>query len=82
VDATIKVGSYPTPEQICDAQIVIWMLDDITKAIAQANERYSDPLTPGGPPQHDILHSAVKAIEGIDPPLPVISPTGVDPTQA
>ncbi len=79
VDSSIKVGSYPSPEQICNSQIVIWMLDDITKAIRQANDLYSDPATPGGPQQHDILHSAVKAIEGIDPPQPVISSSPVDP---
>jgi hypothetical protein len=82
VDSTIKGSSYPTPEQICNAQIVVWMLDDITKAIAQANDLYSDsdPATPGGPPQHDILHSAIKAIEGIDAPQPMISTSAVDPT--
>jgi hypothetical protein len=80
VDSTIKVGSYPSPEQICNSQIVIWMLDDITNAIAQANILYSDPTTPGGPPQLDILHSAVKAIEGIDAPQPMISTTAVDPS--
>jgi hypothetical protein len=80
VDASIKVSSYPSPEQICNAQIVIWVLDDICNAIAQANELYSDPMTQGGLPQHDILHSAVKAIEGIDPPQPMISATAVDPS--
>ena len=79
VDSSIKVGSYPSPEQICNSQIVVWILDDITKAIANANDLYSDPATPGGPMQHDILHSAVKAIEGIDPPQPMISATAVDP---
>jgi hypothetical protein len=79
VDSSIKVGSYPSPEQICNSQIVVWILDDITKAIANANDLYSDPATPGGPMQHDILYSAVKAIEGIDPPQPMISATAVDP---
>ncbi len=73
VDLTIKDGTFPPPDKICDAQIVMWVLDDITNAIAQANELYSDPA-----PQHDILHSAVKTIEGIDPPAPVIAQGGVD----
>jgi hypothetical protein len=80
VDATIKVGSYPSPEQICSAQIVMWMLDDITHAIRNANDAYSDPAPPGGPEVHDILHSAVKALEGVDPPQPMVSPTAVDPS--
>lgn len=80
VDPDIKVGSEPTPDKICDAQIVIWMLDDVCKAIANANEIYSDPATPGGPPQHDILHSAVKALEGVDAPQPVTASTGFDAT--
>ena len=43
VDSNIKIGSYPSPEQICDSQIVIWMLDDITKAIASANDNVFGP---------------------------------------
>lgn len=78
VDPTIKDGTFPTPDKICDAQIVMWVLDDVTNAIAQANELYSDPSSLGGPPQHDILHAAVKNIEGIDPPSPVIAQGGVD----
>jgi hypothetical protein len=78
VDITIKDGTFPTPDKICDAQIIMWVLDDITNAIAQANELYSDPSSPGGPPQHDVLHAAVKNIEGVDPPLPIIAPSGVD----
>ena len=78
VDTTIKDGTFPLPDKICDAQVVMWVLDDITSAIAQANELYSDPSSPGGPPQHDILHAAVKNIEGIDPPSPMIAQGGVD----
>ncbi|MGD0138375.1 MAG: hypothetical protein ABSD28_05820 [Tepidisphaeraceae bacterium] len=78
VDPTIKVGSEPAPDKICDAQIVVWMLDDVANAIRAANDHYSDPATPGGPPQYDILHSAVKQIEGIDPPTPVLSSAGFD----
>jgi hypothetical protein len=80
VDLTIKDGTFPLPDKICDAQIVMWVLDDITNAIAQANELYSDPSSPGGAPQHDILNAAVKNIEGIDPPVPVLGPGGVDAT--
>lgn len=79
IDKTIQVGSYPSPEQICDAQIVIWMLDDVCKAIADANDKYSDPEKPGEPIQHDILHSAIKQIESIDPPTPMLPATAVDP---
>ncbi len=80
VDATIKVGNEPTPDRICDAQLVVWVLDDVCKAIRAANDAYSDPAAPGGPPQHDILHAAVKQLEGVDPPQPVNSLTAVDPT--
>jgi hypothetical protein len=80
VNTKIKVGSYPSPEDICDAQIVVWILDDVMAGIAAANELYSDPATPGGPPQHDIFHSAVKSIEGVDPPQPMISPNAGDLT--
>jgi hypothetical protein len=80
VDITIKDGTFPTPDKICDAQIVMWILDDVTQAIAKANDLYSDPAPPGGAPQHDILHAAVKSIEGIDPPTPALAQTGVDPT--
>jgi len=80
VDSTIKVGSYPSAEQICKAQVVMWVIDDIVNAIAQANELYSDPQTPGGPPQHDVLHSVVKSIESMDLPTPVLASSsgGID----
>ncbi|MGD0770857.1 MAG: hypothetical protein ABSB42_21960 [Tepidisphaeraceae bacterium] len=74
VDPAITVGKEPEPQQICSAQIVVWMLDDVANAIKAANEDCSDP---GG---YDILHSAVKQIEGIDPPTPMESPTGFDAT--
>ncbi|HEX4056218.1 MAG TPA: hypothetical protein VHX86_18310 [Tepidisphaeraceae bacterium] len=80
VDTKIKDGTFPMPDEICDAQLVMWVLDDVTQAIAKANELYSDPASPGGPPQHDILHAAVKSIEGIDAPAPVLAQTGVDAT--
>jgi hypothetical protein len=79
VNQKIKVGYNPTPEDICDAQIVVWVLDDLMNGIARANELYSD-LGPDGKPQHDIFHSAVKSIEGVDPPQPVISPNAGDLT--
>jgi hypothetical protein len=72
VDPGIKVGSEPTPDRICDAQIVVWMLDDVVNAIKAANDNCSDP---GG---YDILHSAVKQIEGIDPPQPMVATGGFD----
>jgi hypothetical protein len=78
VNQKIKRGSNPAPEDICDAQIVVWVLDDLMNGIAQANELYSDPATPGGPPVHDIFHSAVKSIEGVDPPQAVISTNAPD----
>jgi hypothetical protein len=78
IDPTIKIGFSPDPERIGNAQVVIWVLDDVIKGIAKANEYFSDPATPGGPPQHDILHSAVKQIEGIDSPQPMISPNAGD----
>ena len=80
IDPTIKVGSGPDPDKICDAQIVVWVLDDVIKGIAQANDLYSDSSTPGGPPEHNVLHSAVKQIEGIDAPQPMISPNAGDLT--
>ena len=78
VDKDIKVQSYLSPEEICRAQVIVWVLDDVMNGIKQANELYSDPATPGGPPQHDIFHSAVKSIEGVDPPQPAISPNAGD----
>jgi hypothetical protein len=77
VDPSIKIGSEPTPDKICDAQIVVWMLDDIAYAIKAANDQYSDP-TPSG--VSDVLHSAVKQIEQVDPPTPVVAPSGFDAT--
>jgi len=77
VDPTIKVGSEPAPDRICDAQIVVWMLDDVCNAIRAANDRYSDPAPSGG---YDILHSAIKQIDGIDPPTPMVAPAGFDAT--
>jgi hypothetical protein len=74
VDPTITVGKEPGPQQICSDQIVVWMLDDVAKAIKAANDECSDP---GGA---DVLHSAVKQIEGVDPPTPMESPTGFDAT--
>ena len=80
VDPKIQVGSNPDPDKISDAQIVIWVLDDVMRGVAQANELYSDPATTGGPPQHDVLHSAVKQIEGVDAPQPMVSPNAGDLT--
>ena len=75
VDPSIKVGSEPTPDRICDAQIVVWMLDDVANAIKAANDQYSDPMSSGG---CDILHSAVKQIDQVDPPTPILAPAGFD----
>jgi hypothetical protein len=80
VDTSINEKNLlPGPDKICTAQVILWVLDDVCKAIARTNDLYSDPATPGGPPQHDILHSAVKSLDGIDAPYPVLASTGVDP---
>jgi hypothetical protein len=80
IDATINIGSRPSSDQICSAQIAIWVIDDVVNAIVNANNDYSDSATPGGPPQHDILHSAVKSLENIGQPQPVVNPAGFDAT--
>jgi hypothetical protein len=80
IDPTITRLQVPTPEKICNAQLVMWILDDVAEAIARANESYSEPASAGGPPQHDILHSAVKQIEAVDLATggPVISSNASD----
>jgi hypothetical protein len=81
VDPSInEKNALPGPEKICDAQVVLWVLDDVCTAIARANDLYSDPAITGGAPVHDILHAPVKSLDGVDAPYPVLASTGVDPT--
>jgi hypothetical protein len=64
-DQTIGIGAGKLPEagQIWDAQLGLWIVDDVTRAIARINQEYSDPSEPNGPPTDDILHAPVKEIE-------------------
>ncbi len=56
----------PTPEQIWDAHLQVWQLDDVFKAIARTNQLYADPAEPGGAPVNDVIHAPIKQIERID----------------
>jgi hypothetical protein len=75
-DATISVRQLPTAEQIWDAQLNVWIVDDITQAIAQVNQNQSDP---GAAQGGDVLHSAIKRLEKIEAIAPVYG-TAADQT--
>jgi hypothetical protein len=67
-DATISVRALPTAEQIWDAQLNVWIVDDICSAIAGVNQYQSDP---GAALGGDVLHSAIKRLEKIEGIAPV-----------
>jgi hypothetical protein len=81
-DATIGIGAGKLPEagQIWDAQLGMWIVDDITSAIARINKEYSDPDSPGGPPDDIILHSPIKRIEKLQNVIQIVSTNGADLT--
>jgi hypothetical protein len=82
-DTTIGIGAgKPPPEagQIWDAQLGMWIIDDITNAIARINKQYSDPDSPGGPPDDIILHSPIKRIEKLQNIAQIVGPNGGDLT--
>jgi hypothetical protein len=65
-DGTIAIGAGKAPPeagQIWDAQLEMWIVDDVTQAIARINNQYADPAVPNGPPSVDILHTPIKEIE-------------------
>jgi len=70
-DQTIGVKEAPDADKIFNAQLGIWIIDDVAHAIARCNQLYSDPETPGGQPKADILHGAIKRIDLIGNPQAV-----------
>jgi hypothetical protein len=70
-DQSINIHVPPQADKIFDAQLAIWIIDDVTRAIARCNQLYSDPETPGGSPKADILHGAIKRIDLIGNPSAV-----------
>lgn len=80
-DTTVSIAAGhapPRPEQIWADQLGIWILDDITHAIARTNRLWSDSDSPGGPPVCDILHAPIKQLERVDNLLAVTSPKADD----
>jgi hypothetical protein len=70
-DQTINLKDPPSADKIFDAQLAIWIIDDVAHAIARCNQLYSDPDAPGGEPKPDILHGAIKRIDLIGNPQAV-----------
>jgi len=80
-DATVSVAAGhapPGPEQIWADQLGVWILDDITQAIARTNKTWSDSDAPDGPPVCDILHAPIKQLERVDNLVAVYSPSAAD----
>ncbi len=79
-DATIGIvaGKLPQSGQIWDAQLQMWIVDDVTNAIARINSKYSDPDMPGGPPSNTILHSPIKRIEKLQTIAPILATSAGD----
>jgi hypothetical protein len=71
-DQSINVKEAPDADKIFDAQLAIWIIDDVAHAIARCNQLYSDPETPGGPPRTDVLHGPIKRIDLIGNPQAVL----------
>jgi hypothetical protein len=58
-------GKLPDAGQIWDAQLGVWIVDDVTSAIARINKEYSDPDSPGGPPDDVIVHAPIKQLQSL-----------------
>jgi hypothetical protein len=83
-DQTITVAAGhlpPAADEIWDAQLQMWIVDDIAHAIRNINDAYADSADPNGAPVHDILHEPVKQLEKLDGIMPIFSTDPTDVTK-
>ena len=69
----MNVNTLPDIGTMWDAQLAMWINDDVTKQIARVNHTYADSDVPGGPPVLDVLHTPIKALLHLDRPGSIVS---------
>ena len=65
----LNANDPSTIGKLWDAQLRMWIIDDVESAIARANAHYADSDTAGGQPVLDVLHVPVKQLLAISDPL-------------